>query len=184
MCVFVRLFVSLCPSLFLWLVGCLWVYGFSSLFGPLGYLLVCFFRNLAEFFMCVLHLWRPWGSIVAPGAPFWDPWDTCCRFSSLFVALGLNFDAPGLHLVTLWRPFRCLFEHLGRDSELSGGFYGKVMKKVTKGKKKGAQIRVFSMKFQVFPENGKASFDCAGASGLRFMPCIFHFFASTFATPF
>ena len=121
-CVFVRLFVSLCPSLFLWLVGCLWVYGFSSLFGPLGHLLVCFFCNLGEFFMCVLHLWRPWGSIVAPGAPFWDPWATCCRFFSLFVALGLNFDTPGLHLVTLWRPFWCLFKTLGRDPGPSGDF--------------------------------------------------------------
>ena len=42
-CVFVLLLVSLCPSFFLWLVGCLWVYGFSFLFGPLGHLLVCFF---------------------------------------------------------------------------------------------------------------------------------------------
>jgi hypothetical protein len=113
-CFFVSLFVSL--------VGCLWVYGFSSLFGPLGHLLVCFFCNLGEFFMCVLHLWRPWGSIVAPGAPFWDPWATCCRFSTLLVALGLNFDTAGLHLVTLWRPFWCLFKTLGRDPGPSGDF--------------------------------------------------------------
>ena len=100
-CVFVRSLVSLCPSLFLWLVACLEVYGFSSLFGPLGHLMACFFCKLGEFFMCVLHLWRPWGSIVAPMAPFWAPWATCCRFSTLFVPLVLNLDTPGLHLVSI-----------------------------------------------------------------------------------
>ncbi len=124
-CVFVRLFVSLCPSLFLWLVGWLVVCGymvFLLCLAPWGTFWYVFFCNLGEFFMCVLHLWRPWGSIVAPGAPFWDPWATCCRFSSLFVALGLNFDTPGLHLVTLWRPFWCLFKTLGRDPGPSGDF--------------------------------------------------------------
>ena len=126
----------------------------------------------------------PWGSIVAPGAPFWETWATCCRFSSLFVALGLHFDTPGLHLVTLWRPFWCLFEHLGRDSGPSGDFYGKVMKKVHKRTEKEAQIHAFLMIFQVFPENGKVSFDCASASGLRFGAIIFCLFAVTFACSF
>ena len=121
-CLFDCLFLCVPLCFFGWLVGCLWVYGFSSLFGPLGHLLVCFFCNLGESFMCVLHLWRPWGSIVAPGAPFWNPWATCCRFSTLFVALGLNFDTPGLHLGTLWRPFWCLFKTLGRDPGPSGDF--------------------------------------------------------------
>ena len=70
-CVFVLLLVSLCPSFFLWLVGWLfagiWFFFFVWLLGaPSG----MFFCTLAVFFMCVLHLWRPWASIVAPGAPF------------------------------------------------------------------------------------------------------------------
>ena len=36
-------FFSLCPSFFLSFADWLWVHGFSSLFGHLGYLLVCFF---------------------------------------------------------------------------------------------------------------------------------------------
>ena len=38
--------------------------------------------------------------------------------------------------------------------------------------------------FQVFPENGKVRFDCAGASGLRFRPLIFWLRASIFAVRF
>ena len=104
-CSIVCFFVSLFVSLVGWLFVGIW---FFCVVWSLGHLLVRFFCKLGEFFMCVLHLWRPWGSIVAPGAPFWEPWATCCRFFKLFVALGLNFDTPGLHLVTLWRPFWCL----------------------------------------------------------------------------
>ena len=43
---------------------------------------------------------------------------------------------------------------------------------------------VFSMIFQVFPENGKVRFDCAAASGLRFRPLIFWLRASIFAVRF
>ena len=41
---------------------------------------------------------------------------------------------------------------------------------------------VFSMIFQVFPENGKVRFDCAGASGLRFRPLMFWLCAAIFAS--
>ena len=37
------------------------------------------------------------------------------------------------------------------------------------------------MKIQVFSENGKVRFDCAGASGLRFGPLIFWLCASILA---
>ena len=40
------------------------------------------------------------------------------------------------------------------------------------------------MNFQVFPENAKVRFDCAGASGLRFRPLIFWLRASIFAVCF
>ena len=38
-----------------------------------------------------------------------------------------------------------------------------------------------SLKLQVFPENGKVCFDCAGASGLGFRPLLVFLCASIFA---
>ena len=104
-CVFVRLFVSLCPSCFLWLVGCLWSYGFSSLFGSLGHLLVCLFAIWVSFLCVCFAFVGTLSSNVAPGAPFRVPWITCCCFFALSGPLGLNFVTPGLHLDTLWSHF-------------------------------------------------------------------------------
>ena len=64
------------------------------------------------------------------------------------------------------------------------GFLETPRKRVKKGEQKGAEIDVFSMIFQVFPENAKVRFDCAGASGLRFRPLIFWLRASIFAVRF
>ena len=64
------------------------------------------------------------------------------------------------------------------------GFLETPRKRVKKEEKKGAEMDVFSMIFQVFPENGKVRFDCAGASGLRFRPLIFWLRASIFAVRF
>ena len=120
-CLFVCLFLCFPLCFFGWLVVCGYMV-FLLCLATWGTFLVCFFCKLGEFFMCVLHLWRPWGSIVAPMAPFWAPWATCCRFSTLFVPLVLNLDTPGLHLVTLWCSFWCLFKTLGRDPGPSGDF--------------------------------------------------------------
>ena len=62
-------------------------------------------------------------------------------------------------------------------------FSGNASKRVEKEEKKRAEMDVFLMNFQVFPENGKVRFDCAGASGLRFRPLIFWLRASIFALP-
>ena len=64
------------------------------------------------------------------------------------------------------------------------GFLETLQKRGKKEEKKGAEMDVFSMIFQVFPENGKVRFDCAYASGLRFRPLIFWLRASIFALPF
>ena len=53
------------------------------------------------------------------------------------------------------------------------GFLETPRKRVKKGRKKGAEMDVFSMIFYVFRENAKVRFDCAGANGLRFRPLIF-----------
>ena len=58
------------------------------------------------------------------------------------------------------------------------GFLETPRKRVKKEEKKGAEMDVFSMIFQVFPENGKVRFDCAGVSGLRFRPLLFWLCAS------
>ena len=64
------------------------------------------------------------------------------------------------------------------------GFLDTLRKKFKKEEKKGAEMDVFSMIFEVCPENGKVRFDCAGASGLKFRPLIFWLRASIFALPF
>ena len=64
------------------------------------------------------------------------------------------------------------------------GFLETLQKRGKKEEKKGAEMDVFSLIFQVFPENGKVRFDCAGASGLRFRPLIFWLRASIFALHF
>ena len=67
-CSIVCFFVSLFLSLVGWLFVVIWVFFFVWLLGaPSG---VCFFAIWVIFFVSVLHLWRPWGYIVAPGAPF------------------------------------------------------------------------------------------------------------------
>ena len=126
----------------------------------------------------------PWCSIVAPCAPFWVSWATCCRFSTLFLALGLNFDTPWLHLGTLWRPFWCLFKTLGRDPGPFGDFFGKVMKKVHKSGEKGSRNGCIFNGISSFREHGNISFDFAGASGLGFTAFIFYFVDSNFPIPF
>ena len=60
------------------------------------------------------------------------------------------------------------------------GLLETLRKRVKKEEKKGAEMDVFAMIFQVFPENGKVRFDCAGASGLRLRPLIFWLCASIF----
>ena len=64
------------------------------------------------------------------------------------------------------------------------GFLETFRKTVKKGEKKEAEMDDYSMRFQVFTEDGKVRFDCAGASGLRFRPLIFWLCASIFALPF
>ena len=64
------------------------------------------------------------------------------------------------------------------------GFLETPRKRVKKEGKKGAEMDVFLMIFQVFLENGKVPFDCAGASGLRLWSLISWLRASIFALPF
>ena len=64
------------------------------------------------------------------------------------------------------------------------GFLETHRKTVKKEEKKGVEMDVFSLIFQVFPENAKVRFDCAGASGLRFRPLIFWLRAFIFAIRF
>ena len=122
----------------------------------------------------------PWGSIVAPCAPFWDSWATCCRFSTFLETLGLNFDTPGLHLGTLWRPFWCRFEHLGRDPGPSGDFKGNVMKKVHKRTEKGSPNTCIFIEMLGFPRKWKSEFrlrrrEWIEVHAMNFLSFCFHF---------
>ena len=89
-----------------------------------------------------------------------------------FVDFGLRLGAVGVHFgVYLW---------FWGQADPFFDVAGKKLKKYKKGKKQGAGIDVFSMKFLVFPENAKVRVDCAGASGLRFRPLLFWLCASIF----
>ena len=63
-------------------------------------------------------------------------------------------------------------------------FLEKARKRSKKEEEKGTEMDACSFEFQVFPENGKVRFDCAGASGLRFRPQLFLLCASIVALPF
>ena len=83
---------------------------------------------------------------------------------------------------SVWAPLGsilvCLCGSVAGSWAPFSGFLETPRKRVKKEEKKGAEMDVFSMMFQVFPENGKVRFDCAGASGLRFRPLLFRLCAS------
>jgi hypothetical protein len=188
-CFFVSLFVSLVGWVFvgIWFFFFVWHLGVTS-----G---VCFLQFGWAFSVCFAFVgpWgsnvAPWGSIVAPCAPFWDSWATCCRFSTFFLALGLNFDTPGLHLGTLWRPFWCLFKTLGRDPGPFGDFFGKVMKKVHKSGEKGSPNTCLFDEISGFPRKWKNEFrlrrrERIGVQAINFLYFCLHFRSSFLASFF
>ena len=98
--------------------------------------------------------------------------------------LGLNLLILGLRLGALGDQFGVFLRLWGQTLDPFLTFLEKARKRCKRVEKKGAEIDVFLMYFQVFSENGKVRFDCAGASGLRFRPLIFLLRASIFALPF
>ena len=107
-----------------------------------------------------------------------------CRFFVIGSTLGLNLLILGLRLGALGDHFGVFLRLWGQTLDPFLTFLEKARKRCKQIEKKGGEIDVFLMKFQVFPENGKVRFDCAGASGLRFRPLIFWLCASIFALPF
>ncbi len=103
---------------------------------------------------------------------------------SLSGALGLNFVTPGLHFGTLESHFGVFFRLWGRTLDPFSTFLENARKRCKKGQKKRAGMDAFPVKFLVFSENGKVCFDCAGASGLRFMPPFVSLYALIFALHF
>ena len=104
-----------------------------------------------------LHFWDPWGLTLRPLGSIWTP------FGPILVSFSSSGSGP-------WTPCATFLE--------------KVRKRCKKKQKKGVGMNAFSLEFQVFLENGKVCFDCAGASGLGFIALIFCLFAVTFASSF
>ena len=107
-----------------------------------------------------------------------------CSFFVIGSTLGLNLLILGLRLGALGYHFGVFLRLWGQTLDPFLTFLEKARKRYKKGQKKEAEMDAFSMKFQVFPENGKVRFDCAGASGLRFRPLIFWLCASILALLF
>ena len=95
-------------------------------------------------------------------------------------ALGPSFLIFELHLGFLGVLFMYFYSSGAGPWIPFSTFPEKARKRSKKGKEKGAGMGAF----QVFPENGKVRFDCAGASGLRFRPLLFLLCAPIFALPF
>ena len=132
-----------------------------------------FFAFLALWGALRLHC-NAWGSTLPPLVTYF------CMFFVLGGTLGLSLLICGLRLGTFGVHFGVFLWLCGRILGLFSGFLETPRKRVKKEEKKGAEMDVFSMIFQVFPENGKVRFDCAGASGLRFRPLLFWLCASIF----
>ena len=103
-----------------------------------------------------------------------------CRFFVIGSTLGLNLLILGLRLGALGDHFGVFLRVWGQTLDPLLTFLETARKRCKKGEKHGAEVDALSMKFQVFPENGKVRFDCAGASGLRFRPLLFWLCASIF----
>ena len=145
----------------------------------------CLIRTSGCLFFAFLALWgalrlhcNAWGSTLPPLVTYF------CMFLRTWWDLGAQFVDLWAPFGHLWGPFWCIFVALWPILGLFSGFLETPRKRVKKEEKKGAEMDVFSMIFQVFPENGKVRFDCAGASGLRFRPLIFWLRASIFAVRF
>ena len=179
---------------FVRLLACLPIRVYLCFFGWL--VVACVFLNtLRHIFMSYSHFGRPffaflalwgalrlhcnaWGSTLPPLVTYF------CMFFVLGGTLGLSLLICGLRLGTFGVHFGVFLWLCGRILGPFFGFLETLRKRVKKKKKKGAEMDVFSIIFQVFPENGKVRFDCAGASGLRFRPLIFWLRASIFAVRF
>ena len=106
----------------------------------------------------------------------------------MFSALGGVLGPVCSFLYSIWASLGSIFIVFYRSEAGLGTpfspFLGKARKRSKKGEEQGTEMDAFSFEFQVFPENGQVRFDFAGASGLRFRPLLFLFWASIFALRF
>ena len=177
-CRFVSPFVSLVVWLLVSMCACVFLSTLRHIFRSYSHFGMPFFAFLGLWGALRLHC-NAWGSTLPPLVTYF------CMFFVLGGTLGLSLLICGLRLGTFRVYFGVFLWLCGR---ILGPFFGFFLetprKRVKKEEKKGDEQDVFSMILQVFPENGKVRFDCAGASGLRFRPLIFWFRASIFAVRF
>ena len=134
--------------------------------------------------MFFLFFGGPWDSIVTLGTPLCQPWSTFLHDFRIWWDLGAQFAVFWAPFGCPWSPFGVFYGSGARPWTPFSTLLEKISKIHKKGKKKGLEMDVFSMKFQVFPQNAKLCFDCAGASGLWSRPLLFLLCASIFALPF
>ena len=172
-CRFVSPFVSLVGWLLVSMCACVFLSTLRHIFMSYSHFGRPFFAFLALWGALRLHC-NAWGSTLPPLVTYF------CMFFVLGGTLGLSLLICGLRLGTFGVHFGVFLWLCGRILGPFFGFSGNASKKGKKEEKKGVEMDVFSMIFQVFPENGKVRFDCAGASGLRFRPLLFWLCASIF----
>ena len=176
-CRFVSPFVSLVGWLLVSMCACVFLSTLRHIFMSYSHFGRPFFAFLALWGALRLHC-NAWGSTLPPLVTYF------CMFFVLGGTLGLSLLICGLRLGTFGVHFGVFLWLCGRIPGPFFGFSGNTSKKSQKKREKGRGNGCIFNDFQVFPENGKVRFDCAGASGLRFRPLIFWLRASIFAVLF
>ena len=141
-CSLVWLFADSRLSLFPWLVGCLGLWSMYAcvFFGTCG-LFSCFVSTFEDFVCFSCHF-------ATLAKQF-------CRFFVLGGTLVLNFLILGLRLGALGSMLVYFYGSGPRHLTSFSTFLEKVRKWSKKGRKKGAEMYLFSMAFRACPENAK-----------------------------
>ena len=148
-CRFVSPFVSLVGWLVVGVYVCLCVFKhFAAHFHVLFAVCEAFFAFLALRGALRLHC-NAWGSTLPPLVTYF------CMFFVLGGTLGLSLLICGLRLGTFGVHFGVFLWLCGRTLGPFSGFLEMPRKRLKKGEKKGAEIDVFSINFQVFQKMRK-----------------------------
>ena len=141
-CAFVWWFVYLCPSLFIWLVGCLCLCVLACFLAPWA----TFWFRSGTLWGLVASLWHL-GDLGTPlwhlGAPVGHAWGTLWRLFGTLGDLGgplghpwAPFGHPWAPFGHPWAPFWCTFSTLGRGPGPLWALWGKRREKGTKNNRK------------------------------------------------
>ena len=148
LCRFVSPFVSLVGWLLVSMCACVFLSTLRHIFMSYSHFGMPLFAFLALWGALRLHC-NAWGSTLPPLVTYF------CMFFVLGGTLGLSLLICGLRLGTFGVHFGVFLWLCGRTLGPFSGFLEMPRKRLKKGEKKGAEIDVFSINFQVFQKMRK-----------------------------